>query len=136
MRFAFVYGSVCLQRRLRVTDPVCFCSNPNMNSHFKVKNVNGTSRSPYANSSSKTGLSWLEVWRNSSKSDRETCCRLGCTSEDLVGAHVIKVDGRSSNEWWLAPLCRGCNNFNNTEEMFIDSRVALVKLVSGYVKTN
>jgi hypothetical protein len=33
-----------------------------MNSHFKVKNINGTSGQPYANSGSKTGSSWLQIW--------------------------------------------------------------------------
>lgn len=32
---------------------------------------------------------------------------LDCSRTDLVGGHVMKCDGRSSNEWWLAPICKG-----------------------------
>ena len=102
-----------------------------MNSHFKVKNINGTSGERYANSGSKTGSSWLQIWRDQTGSDRTTCCVLQCARTDLVGGHVMKCDGRSSNEWWLAPICNMHNNHNNKEEMFIDSRVTLVAVREG-----
>lgn len=97
-----------------------------MNSHFKVRNINGTSGDRYAKSSSKTGSSWLAVWRRETGSSRAQCCVLDCSRTDLVGGHVMKVDGRSSNEWWLAPICNSHNNHSNTKEMFIDSRITLV----------
>lgn len=99
-----------------------------MNTHHKVKNINGTSDPRYAKSKSKTGASWLAVWRDETDSDRDTCCVLGCSRTDLVGGHVIKVDGRASNEWWLAPICNAHNNHTNTEEMFLDRRVELVSV--------
>jgi hypothetical protein len=77
---------------------------PNMNTHQCVRNINGTSGERYANSGSKTGASWLAVWRNAAHSDRKTCCVLECSRTDLVGGHVIRVDGRQSNEWYLAPI--------------------------------
>ncbi|KAL5489232.1 hypothetical protein EMCRGX_G018301 [Ephydatia muelleri] len=70
--------------------------------------------------------SWLKKWREETNSDRKTCCVIGCSSEDLVGGHVIIVDKRSDNSWWIAPICRKCNHFSNETEMFIDSRVTLV----------
>ena len=101
-------------------------SKPTMQTHFKVKNVHGTSNPRYAESSSKMASSWLKKWREETKSDRKTCCVIGCSSEDLVGGHVIIVDKRSDNSWWIAPICRGHNNFSNETEMFLDSRVTLV----------
>jgi len=62
-----------------------------MNSHFKVKNINGTSGQPYANSGSKTGSSWLQIWRDQTGSDRTTCCVLQCARTDLVGGHESVV---------------------------------------------
>ena len=102
-----------------------------MNSHFKVKNINGTSGERYANSGSMTGSSWLQIWREHTGSNRTTCCVLECPHTDLVGGHVMKCDGRSSNEWWLAPICNMHNNHNNTQEMFIDSRVTLLAVREG-----
>ena len=99
-----------------------------MNSHFKVRNINGTSGERYANSGSKTGPSWLKVWRDGTGSARATCCVLQCGKDAEVGAHVMKVDGRSSNEWWLAPFCKEHNNTHNTDEMFVDSRVTLISV--------
>ena len=93
-----------------------------------VRNINGTSGERYAKSASKTGASWLAVWREASGSDRTTCCVLECGRTDLVGGHVMKVDGRSSNEWWLAPICKGHNHHTNTAEMYLDERVTLVSV--------
>ena len=103
-------------------------SAPNMNTHFKIKNINGTSGERYANSGSRTGESWLQKWRQTTGSNRSTCCVQDCSRSDLVGGHVIKCDGRSSNEWWLAPICNLHNNHNNTSEMWVDRRITLVSV--------
>ena len=50
------------------------------------------------------GSSWLETWRRKTGSTRTTCCVMGCSRTDLVGGHVMKTDGRSSNEWWLVSV--------------------------------
>ena len=127
---------------------------PNHNTHFCVKNLNGTSGPRYVSSQSKSESSWLkvllsaknerkgyyvvyslfvslmvfQVWRTHTNSTRATCCVRGCSRDDLVGGHVIKTDSRSSNEWWLAPICKGHNHYSNTDGMWIDQRVQLVKL--------
>ena len=111
---------------------------PNMNSHYKVKNVNGTSEAPYCCSESKylndgtRAYSWLSVWENSTGTERKSCARWGCKTEydDLVGAHVIIVDKRCSNEWYIVPLCKGseCNHCSNTDSMFIVSDCPLVSV--------
>lgn len=101
-------------------------SRPNKNTHHSVKNVNGTSKPPYASSKSKDGASWLDTWRAETKSTRKTCSALGCSRTDLVGAHVITTDRRSDRAWHLTPLCKKHNHTSNTDAMFLDSRVTLV----------
>lgn len=103
-----------------------------MNSHFLVKNINGTSQALYANSSSRDGSSWLEVWRREARSSRATCCALNCSGPAEVGAHVILCDGRRDGLWYLVPFCKSCNHNSNVSEMFIDSRVTIVPLRPEY----
>ena len=66
--------------------------------------------------------SWLGMWREETKLQRKTCC----LQRGSGGGHVIIVDRRSDNSWWIAPICRGCNHYSNEREMFIDGRVTLV----------
>ncbi len=101
---------------------------PNKNTNFKVKNINGTGKNPYKNSSSKDGPSWLGIWKREAKSDRKTCAVIPCGETATVGAHVLVTDKRCSNEWYLAPFCKKHNNWNNTGEMFLDSRITLVSV--------
>jgi hypothetical protein len=103
----------------------------NKNTHFAVKNLNGTSDPRYALSKSKDGPSWLRIWREHSGSSRKSCCVMNCSNQAQVGAHVIICDGRTSNIWYLAPFCHGCNNHNNTDEMYLDSRVELIPVRPG-----
>ena len=110
------------------TNNYCRHKMANMNTNLFVRNINGTSGERYRNSGSKTAASWLQVWRDKTGSGRETCCVLKCTRTDLVGGHVMIVDGRSSNEWWLAPICNDHNNFSNTDPMALDSRINLVSV--------
>ncbi len=95
-------------------------SKPNKNTNYLVKNVNGT-----------TGLrckcaSWLDHWRQNSKQKRRTCAVIGCSNTAQVGAHLRSADRRTDRRWWIAPLCKRCNNSKNRKEMFLDRRVVLV----------
>jgi hypothetical protein len=101
---------------------------PSKHTHHFVRNINGTSGERYARSGSKDGPSWLAIWRRETGSERATCCVLGCTNTTLVGGHVMKTDARTSNEWWLAPICKKHNHHTNTDEMPLDSRVELVSV--------
>ncbi len=92
----------------------------NKNTNYLVKNINGTSKNKLSNKS------WIQLWREYTKSSRTTCCVIGCSKEIEVGAHVQIKDKRCSNEWYIAPFCKEHNNYNKTEEMFIDSRVTLI----------
>lgn len=93
---------------------------PNKNTHFKVKNVNGTSG---RKCSCRT---WLEHWSNHTDLERVQCAVIPCGNEAEVGAHVIITDRRTSNEWWIVPMCKSHNHHTNDGEMFIDSRTHLV----------
>ena len=91
---------------------------PTMNTNFKVRNLSGT-----ANRKLK-GKSWIGMWREKTRSRRVTCAKIGCTGEDLVGAHVVSVDGRTSDAHWIVPLCRSCNSRgSNLGEFFIEGSV-------------
>lgn len=93
---------------------------PNHNTHYIVKNVNGT-----AGRKCNCG-SWIKHWRDYSGSKRSKCSVLGCSNEAEVGAHVIHTDKRTSNKQWIVPLCRPCNHKYNDKNMPIDSRVDLI----------
>ncbi|KAL6078465.1 HNH endonuclease [Balamuthia mandrillaris] len=95
-------------------------SRANRNTHYFVKNINGTSKEPY------TGVRWLEGYRQASKSKRKVCARNGCDKKVSAGAHVQIKDGRVSRSWYIIPLCASCNNAHNTEEMEIAANVTLV----------
>ena len=94
---------------------------PTMNTHYKVRNLKGTSGRKLP------GQSWIGMWRQKTGSTRTTCARLHCSQGDLVGAHVVCVDGRMSDAHWIVPLCRSCNSRGaNLGEFFIDSRTTLI----------
>ena len=93
---------------------------PNKNTHFIVKNIQGTS--VY-----RCGCrSWIDHWRRATKADRLTCAVMGCGNLAAVGAHVISTDMRRDRQWWIAPFCRYHNLHTNKNEMFLDSRIVLV----------
>ena len=77
---------------------------------MKIKNINGTS----ANKCSCD--SWLAHWKSFSRQTIIYCCEKGCTSKELVGAHVQKADGYDSN-WYILPLCNAHNQSANELEV-------------------
>lgn len=93
---------------------------PNHNTHTIVKNINGTSSAPY------NRAVWLERYREVTRSTAIYCARLGCDRTARVGAHVQDKDGRSSNRWYIIPLCDSCNNTSNTSEMPIKNTIRFV----------
>ncbi len=95
-------------------------TEPNKNTHWKVKNLNGT-----------TGLScgcgsWLAHWRNYAGSSRKICAVKGCGRFATVGAHVKCTDNRTDNRWWIAPFCKTHNHYSFTQEVFLKRDVKLV----------
>jgi protein AIR1/2 len=93
---------------------------PNQNTHFKIKNINKTSNRKC------DCPNWLVHWRIFANSFREICAVIPCGYPAEVGAHVLISDGRYPNQWYVVPMCKKHNNYNNLDEMFIDCRILLV----------
>lgn len=70
----------------------------------RVKNVVGSDRF-----SAPAGYSsWLDYWEKKTGTKQYICGASGCSSKDLVGAHVQKV-GCPDEKWYITPICRKCN---------------------------
>ena len=70
----------------------------------KVKNVSGSSRFPVPAGYS----SWLDYWEQKTGTKKSVCGVVGCSNNNLVGAHVQKV-GSSDQKWYITPICADCN---------------------------
>ncbi len=95
-------------------------SKPNRNSHYCVRNINGTTKNQC------DCANWLAHWRNYTESHRATCSAVPCNNPAQVGAHVQIDDWRSDFSWWIVPLCKMHNHHTNTREMYIEQRSTLV----------
>ena len=58
--------------------------------------------------------SWLQHWENNSGKKAENCSVLNCSQKAEVGGHVQKR-GVSDNNWYIIPICTGCNNKHGQE---------------------
>lgn len=86
---------------------------------IKVKNVIGSSRFP-----SPSGYnSWLDYWEQKTGKKAYFCAATDCWAQDLVGAHVQKVNS-ADRRWYIVPLCRGCNN--RTDEFYVNETLVPV----------
>ena len=83
------------------------------NTSTQIQHLNGTgSNDRYKINQLKQ--KYLEL----SGTTRNSCCVAGCPNKNLDGenwatAHVQINDGRKNrgtNEWWLVPTCKSCNN--------------------------
>ncbi|GGF41230.1 hypothetical protein GCM10011611_54570 [Aliidongia dinghuensis] len=90
------------------------------NSHWLVKNLNGTTDNKCE------CASWIAHWRNCTGSDRVLCCVVPCGRLAQVGAHVIVIDRRSDRSWWIVPMCKKHNNTHNQEPMYIKRDIEMV----------
>ncbi len=95
-------------------------SKPTRNSHWCVRNINGTSKNKCK------CKSWLSHWRNYTDSERIYCSVVPCNNPAEVGAHVQIDDWRSDFSWWIVPFCKQHNHHKNTREMYVDQRTTLV----------
>lgn len=94
-------------------------------SKIEVKNLKGSS-TPVCNCNS-----FLCHWSNYSGKKATVCSKSGCTeTKDLVGAHVIKCHGNANATRYIVPLCKGCNNFNNTDCFTLNTGSVLVPVVN------
>ena len=75
-----------------------------------VRNIVGTSKSCYANTARKYGYkSFMDMYRQETKSGRKTCCALGCSGLFEVGAHVR---AKSNGPWYIVPFCKSHNGYD------------------------
>ena len=93
---------------------------PNKNTHFKVRNINGTSKNRLS------GQSWIGAWRSVSNSNRTRCAHIPCGKDAEVGAHVQIVDKRTGDQWYIVPLCKQHNHTTYQEEFYIERSCTLV----------
>ena len=72
---------------------------------IKVKNMNGTSKTPKCTE----GAYWIDHWKNYKCYSKGICSKKGCYKPVEVGGHVIKVQSQDKTEY-VVPLCKDCNN--------------------------
>ena len=92
---------------------------PNKNTHFLVKNLEGTSKRKC-----KCG-SWIEHWRKFTGLNWSRCAVMNCGKKAEVGAHVIGMDERMKKQWWIAPFCKTHNFYKMKEMVYLDSRTVM-----------
>ena len=86
---------------------------------MKVKNLNGTSLSKC------NCNSWIEHWSKYSDGQPAIMCAVvGCYNSPSVGGHIQKDDNTDRN-WYVVPLCGGCNN-NKGQDLDIEDGINLV----------
>ena len=92
-----------------------------------VKNMKRTtSHKPIANQS------WKDYWVYKTGKEWPEKCRIkGCTRSAFGGGHV-HIDGYNNFEIFIIPICRSCNNANNTDWMSVNVRTPAA-VVEEYV---
>lgn len=85
-----------------------------------VRNINGTSdRKPIGFDS------WKEFWESMKGESFLFCSNRRCIKVAEVGAHVQKAGLGASKEWYIVPLCKGCNNKTIEFEVYKNDLVPL-----------
>lgn len=75
-----------------------------------VHNIKGTSdRKPNGEFDS-----WLDFWEKKKNEVSIYCSRKSCDNISEVGGHVQEHGKNTRNYWYIVPLCKKCNNINNT----------------------
>lgn len=103
----------------------------NKNTHYKVKNLNGTTKNR-CQCSEKGKRGWLAHWKKVTKISNPKCAVLGCGKTAKVGAHVVSIDQRTDQQWWIAPYCHQHNHYTNTKEVFLKKDAVLVSANKAY----
>ena len=83
---------------------------------MRVKNINGTSQNKCSCGS------WLQHWKNYSGQTARICRAKGCSSTDLLGAHVQKAVSYDSS-WYIVPFCKAHNHAIGSIELVDGTRL-------------
>ena len=94
----------------------------NHNDSIVVKNIHGTDGDRYRINN--LHKKFIEA----GGTDSRMCQVKGCPQPGGSTAHVIKTDGRSSNEWWLCWVCNGHNNPNNDTPYPLRNNAKLIRV--------
>ena len=80
-----------------------------------VRNINGT-----VMYKPRGYNSWKDFWETKKGEPFRLCSNCQCYHNIAeVGAHVQKASYGASNEWYIVPLCKPCNN--KSETFYVDS---------------
>ena len=66
--------------------------------------------------------SWLDYWRDVTKSTRRTCCIASCKG-GIIGCPVVQVVG-GGRDWYIIPVCQ--EHLNCQGQMPLESSARLV----------
>ncbi|MDG2454227.1 MAG: hypothetical protein P8N47_00330 [Bacteroidia bacterium] len=66
--------------------------------------------------------SWLAYWVKNYGGVATICTNKECTNRATVGGHVMPVDGKRSNNWFIIPLCDDCNSPQYKEDFVVEHR--------------
>ena len=111
----------------------------NKNDNFCVRNIAGTTwvfRDGNKWHRRCGCSSWINHWRTGVLRDYPNihpavvldppCYVRGCGDRGDRGAHVLQVDGRTSQTWYIVPFCAKHNHYRRTEEVYLRKDAILV----------
>jgi hypothetical protein len=114
-------------------------TTPTKNTNFRVRNIANTTNVCQGGEKWKRVCrcgSWINHWRTgvllyfpNIHPDvflNPTCYVRGCSNPWKVGAHVLEVDGRSTQYWKIVPFCKTHNNRSFTMDVFLRKDAILV----------
>ena len=111
-----------MPQKVQIAGKAYQLSEFNHNDSTVVKNVNGTSTDRYKIDN------LHKKFIGEGGTESEMCQVKGCLELGRATAHVIKTDGRSSNEWWLCWVCNGHNNPENKTPFPLRVNAKLIKV--------
>lgn len=66
--------------------------------------------------------SWLAYWTANYGRSVSVCKNKDCDNTPSDGGHVMPLDGKRSNNWYIVPLCDECNSGKNKQEFEVERR--------------
>lgn len=117
-----------------------------LNSNYCVRNIANTTNVRQGKETWKRRCackSWMNHWRagvllNFPNARPEAyldprCYVRGCGDRGIVGAHVVEIDGRATQNWKIVPFCSAHNHHSFEEEVYLT--VDAILIAAGQVDT-